>query len=99
MSIAALDPFPDKPVFKNCRKMHQKLKYSAGKFTLRQVSTCYYSLCAVKCNGVPDCYSVLDILDFPGDTRFLIRFHDYYRESLLASKTWQLEPLFRIYGL
>ena len=37
-SIAALDPFPDEPVFASCRKMHQRLKYSAGKFTLKLVS-------------------------------------------------------------
>ena len=35
--IASLDAFPDRPAFKECRAMQQKLKYAGGPFTLKQV--------------------------------------------------------------
>jgi len=37
-SIASLDNFPDKPAFKELRTKHKKLKYSAGTFTIKQVT-------------------------------------------------------------
>ncbi|KAH3729489.1 hypothetical protein DPMN_055461, partial [Dreissena polymorpha] len=35
-AVVALDNFPDRPAFEECRKRHLKLKYAAGRFNFKQ---------------------------------------------------------------
>ncbi|KAL4233542.1 hypothetical protein ACF0H5_008222 [Mactra antiquata] len=44
VAIATLENFPDRPVFKDCRIIHHRIKYSSSPYSLKQMRH-YVSLC------------------------------------------------------